>query len=514
MIRPAPFHSGRGASPPQRFRDGILLGLASGVLLVLSLPKFNVYSLAWLALVPLFAAVSMSSSYRHAAAASYAAGVVYFAGTCYWMADTMVIFGGLPYGAAAAVALLFVSVFAGYFAAFGLALNFFARTPFGWFAAPMLWTLLEYVRTYVPFGGFPWMLSGYALVPYAGVLQIAAWTGVYGLSFVMAAVNALIAAGVHRRSRRVLLAAAALLVGLRLFPIVGQAGPPPALPVTIVQPNLENGRSWEPVEFEALLEDLRRLSSGSGRSRLIAWPETPGPFFLDRDPAFRGAAETVARENDAYLLAGYIGFTDDSPTNSAALLDPGGNTVSRYDKIHLVPFGEYVPMRSFLGFAEGLLEEVGGFAPGARYTISSLDGHSIATVICFESIFPSLVRRFVQDGAELLVVITNDGWFGQSSAPYQHLRMGIVRAVENGRYMIRSANTGISAIIDPSGRVLDSTPLNVRTALSGVAGFRRERTFYTMYGDVFVYLNAAVMAAALAWRAVQRRQPGEKHDVR
>jgi apolipoprotein N-acyltransferase len=227
---------------------------------------------------------------------------------------------------------------------------------------------------------------------------------------------------------------------------------------------------------------------------------------LPDDPEFLARTQRIARETAAYFLLGYIGRIGESPSNSAALLDPSGSIISRYDKMHLVPFGEYVPLKDLLFFAEKLVAQVGDFTPGTQYTISSLDGHRVSTAICYESIFPGLVREFVKGGSELIVVITNDGWFGESSAPFQHLRMGVVRAVENRRYIVRAANTGISTIIDPYGRMESRTDLGVRTTLEGTARFRTDRTFYTEYGDVFAYLNVATMLAAAVWIRVAPRR--------
>lgn len=212
----------------------------------------------------------------------------------------------------------------------------------------------------------------------------------------------------------------------------------------------------------------------------------------------------IARKLSAYFLVGYIDAAGEGPSNSAGLLNPDGAQVSRYDKIHLVPFGEYVPFKRLLFFAESLTRQVGDFVPGSRYTLSEVDGHKISAIICYESIFPNLVRQFVKQGSELIVLITNDGWFGQSSAPYQHLRMGVVRAVENRRYMIRTANTGITAVIDPYGRIESSTTIGVRTILDGTARFRSDLTFYTKYGDVFAYANALVVIFLLIMLARSR----------
>lgn len=296
-----------------------------------------------------------------------------------------------------------------------------------------------------------------------------------------------------------------------LLPVFGETSSNDPIAVRLVQTNISIDQPWREPAAAGLLDELGELSTAplpsspalnalqANAPRLIVWPEVPAPFYLAEDPAFRARAENIAQKAGAYFLLGYIGMTGESPSNSAAVLSPAGEVVSRYDKIHLVPFGEYVPFKKLLFFAESLTRQVGDFTPGAEYTVSSLDNRRISAAICYESIFPDLVRQFVKRGSELIVVITNDGWFGESSAPYQHLRMGIVRAVENRRYIVRTANTGISAIIDPYGRVEASTPIGVRMVLDGVAHFRSERTFYTEYGDVFAYLNALCVAIALVF---------------
>jgi apolipoprotein N-acyltransferase len=210
--------------------------------------------------------------------------------------------------------------------------------------------------------------------------------------------------------------------------------------------------------------------------------------------------QRIAVKTGAHFLFGFIHWSGDRPSNSAALLGPSGELVSRYDKIHLVPFGEYIPFKDLLFFAESFTRQVGNFVSGREYTVSPIGGHRFSTAICYESIFPDLVRQFVVNGSELIAVITNDGWFGESSAPYQHLRMGVVRAVENRRYIVRAANTGVSAIIDPYGRIERETPIGERMILEGTARFRSDLTFYTRYGDIFAYLNVAAAAIPFIWR--------------
>ncbi len=485
----------------------ILYGIASGALLVLSLPKPDLYPLAWIALVPLLFAVAKGNNLLSIAFSSYAAGVAFFGGTFYWITETMTIFGGLSIPLAVGVGALFTVVYALYFVLFALGLHLAVRR-FGtrglFFAAP-LWVTVELLRAHL-FSGFPWMLSGYALVPYAGVLQIVTWTGIYGLSFVATAVNSLIAYGAIHGSKAWLGAGALVIAILWFLPIPGETPSGDTLDVRLVQTNIPLDQPWKKPASDDLLNELGALSTREGtKTRLVVWPETPAPFYLNEDKDFRSRMQQIARKLGAYFLVGYIDAIGEGPTNSAALLNPQGQVVSRYDKMHLVPFGEYVPFKRLLFFAESLTRQVGDFMPGTEYTLSPLDQHRIATAICYESIFPDLVRQFVKRGSELIVVITNDGWFGESSAPFQHLRMGVVRSVENRRYMVRVANTGISAIIDPYGRIVGRTPIGVRMVLDGAVRYRSDRTFYTEYGDVFAYANA-LAAAAIAVAAVYDRR--------
>ena len=497
LTRQHPLPVGEGGAK-RRVRVAVLYGVLSGALLVLSLPKPDLYPLAWIALVPLLFVVVRQSAPRPIAAASYAAGLVFFAGTFYWMTETMIIYGGLSVASAFAVGLLFDIVYSFWFVFFGLGLHLAIKrlgAPGLFFAAP-LWVTIELLRAHFFFSGFPWMLSGYALVPYSGILQIAAWTGIYGLSFIAAAVNSVIVYGLIRHSKTWVGAAAAAVAVMWFFPLLGETPSGDAIAVRIVQTNISLDQPWREPYAGELLDELGTLSTrDQTKPRLVVWPETPAPFYLTEDRDFLGRMQQIARKLGAYFLVGYTGMIGEDPSNSAAVLNPNGDIISRYDKMHLVPFGEYIPLKRLLFFAESFTKQVGNFAPGTAYTITPLDNHRISSAICYESIFPNLMRQFVKRGSELLVVVTNDGWFGESSAPFQHLRMGAVRSVENRRYMVRTANTGISAIIDPYGRIESRTSIGVRTILDGTAHFRSDLTFYTQYGDLFAYAN--VLAAGL-----------------
>jgi apolipoprotein N-acyltransferase len=481
----------------------IPFSILSGLLLVLSLPKPDLYPLAWIALVPLLYVLCKSTSASQVVLASYTSGAVFFAGGFYWITETMRIYGGLSGPLAFGVGALFALIHALYFVLFALGLHLAFR-KFGrsglFFAAP-LWVSMELFRSIV-YSGFPWMLSGYALVPYSGILQMTVWTGIYGLSFLATAVNSALTYGILQRSAKWIIAGS-IVVGLAWFlPILGERPSGNPIAVRLVQTNISLDQPWNPPESGQLLNELAALSTRNDhKPHLVVWPETPAPFYLSEDANFRMRMQYIARTLGAYFLVGYIDTAGDGPSNSAGLLSPTGDQISRYDKIHLVPFGEYVPYKPFLFFAESLTRQVGDFIPGHEYTLSSVDGHHVSTIICYESIFPNLVRQFVKGGSELIILITNDGWFGESSAPFQHLRMGIVRAVENRRYMVRTANTGISAIIDPYGRIEAKTPIGVRTILDGTARFRSDRTFYTQYGDVFACANAVAVVVLVVWPA-------------
>ena len=485
----------------------IFAGALSGLLLVLSLPKPDLYPLAWIALAPLLFVIARETSVSRIVLSSYLAGVVFFSGTFYWITETMTTYGGLAFPLALGVGALFVLTYALYFVLFGLALHlavkkFGAR---GLFFAPPLWVTMEWLRG-ILFSGFPWMLSGYALTPYSGILQMAVWTGVYGLSFLATSVNTLIAYGVLRRQKAWAAAAAAIVLIAWLLPIANEKLSNDPVAVRLVQTNISLDQPWKRPESDELLNELAALSTrDTAKPKLVVWPETPAPFYLNGDREFRARMQGIARKLGAYFLVGYIDAIGEGPSNSAGLIGPNGDQISRYDKIHLVPFGEYVPFKRLLFFAESLTRQVGEFVPGTDYVLSDVDGHKISTAICYESIFPDLVRQFVKRGSELIVVITNDGWFGESSAPYQHLRMAVLRAVENRRWVARTANTGISAIIDPYGRIETQTPIGVRTIVDGTANFRTDRTFYTQYGDIFAYMNVLSVIGMFVWRKNARR---------
>src|SRR5436189_5228899 len=320
---------------------GLACGIVSGILLVLSLPKPDLYPLAWIALTPWLYVMGGVPTLRETLAAAYAAGLVFFAGTFYWISETMAIYGGLSIPLAIGVGALFVIVFALYFVLFALGLHL-AIKQFGWggllFAAP-LWVSVELLRS-ILLSGFPWMLSGYALVPYTGILQMAAWTGIYGLSFVATAVNSLIVYGATSRSNMALGIAAAVILTAKFIPVLAETRPDDPVPVRLVQTNISLDQPWTQPDSDQLLDELGKLSTGGdSRPKLVVWPEPPAHFYLNADAGFCAGMQDIARRLEAYFIVGCVDAAVNGPSNNAGLLDPKGDHVSRYDKMHPVPFG-------------------------------------------------------------------------------------------------------------------------------------------------------------------------------
>jgi apolipoprotein N-acyltransferase len=333
-----------------------------------------------------------------------------------------------------------------------------------------------------------------------------------------------------RREKRKFL----LLAGLGAA-IVLQAGHwivRPPLPADhsarLVQANIPilQGSEWTKEYFDDTLTDLSRISltaptptaeglnsvspnsaaSGTHAPDLIVWPESPAPFNTT-DPFFREAVSNIAREARAWALVGSVGAsarqTSETATqsyNSAALVSPGGEWAGRYDKIHLVPFGEYVPFKSIFSFAGGLSKEVGDFSPGESRASLTAGGGRLGVFICYESIFPDDVRQFAANGAQVFVNVSNDGWYGDSGAYAQHLKQARMRAVENNRWLLRDTNTGVTASIDPYGRIVARAPRKIRTSLEAPYALSNVTTFYTRHGDWFAYLCAIISMVALLLR--------------
>ncbi|MGH7377156.1 MAG: apolipoprotein N-acyltransferase, partial [Candidatus Methylomirabilales bacterium] len=447
------------------------LALLSGALLASAFPPLDWWPAAFLGLLPLLLAVAGQPPAR-SAWLGFASGMAFALLSIPWVVVTMVRYGQMPWWGAVAVLLALSAYLACYPAAFTFALSRFPLPPAAFpVGAAALWTALEYLRTYA-LSGFPWNLLGYSQLPNLAFAQVASVTGVYGVSFLLVLASAALAVpflpGVPRRRAWAIVGAAALLVaaahGVGAWALRGTDGAVPPLRVGVVQGNIEQALKWTPDALDRTLDTYARLSTqaAAAGADLIVWPETAAPLLLRHDPARLHQVRALAESLGRPLLVGAPDRAAGEPVrlqNSAMLLGPDGRLLVKYDKMHLVPFGEYVPLRSVLFFVDKLATGIGDFVPGEFRTLFRLPRGTFAASICFEVIFPAEVRAAVADGAEFLVNITNDAWFGRSAAPAQHLRMAAFRALETRRYLARAANTGISALVDPYGRVLASTHL-------------------------------------------------------
>jgi apolipoprotein N-acyltransferase len=499
---------------------GLPLALLSGALLGLSFPRYGHPAVAWIALAPLLVALCEGTMAR-AFGLGVAAGVVYFTGTLYWIVRVMAVYGGLPVWVAVlvdAALILFLALFPGIFAMVVRR----ATVAFGDMAlaaAPLAWVATELGRTYL-FGGFPWVLLGYSQVTVLPVAQLASVFGVYGISALVASVSAGLAiaaresstpmvratagrrrpAGEWRRTARaygpaafaVLLVFAVAVWGSRRVAASEwtRAGDP--IRVGLVQGNVDQSIKWDPSSATAIFAEYLRLTRqaiGEG-AQVVLWPESSIPFRLEEDREAAEELRTIARQARVPVLVGSDQIERGSPMklyNAAFLIEPDGTTGGVYRKIHLVPFGEYVPLKQVFFFAGHLVDAVSDFSPGQAISLLPVDGHLLSTAICYEIVYPNLVRQFVVNGSELLSTITNDAWFGDSSAPYQHFQQASMRAIEEGRYLVRAANTGISGIVDPYGRVVAESRLYEETVMVGTARFLHASTFYQRHGDIFAY---------------------------
>lgn len=500
--------------------------------------------ICWFCLVPLVQALQGLDSRSQAlgpwrsAWLGYLCGVAWFGGNCYWIYQTMFLYGGLPSPVALGILILFSLYLGLYFALFGACFGAIRKWkgPRGALvAAPFLWVAVELARARVT--GFPWDLLGYTQVDNAFLTSLAPWTGVMGLSLVIAIGNALWfwrpSSGRARWAGPVL---AGLLVVLSYFGCVRR--PPVSQPTAsaiLVQDNLSVGAEARgPQETQAeLLANLSETTVHAVSSpalsmlgsttptkagpallapQLVVWPEAP-TMFTSAEPAFRGAMAKLARVTGAPIVVDAVGFaTQPNSTGrydefaSASFFLPDGTYAGRYDKMHLVPFGEYTPYKQLFFFAGHLLDQL-VFVPGTQRNLFSVDGHRYGVFICYESIFGDEVRQFAKNGAGVLVNLSDDGWYGDTSAPWEHLDMARMRAIENRRWLLRDTNTGTTASIDPNGELVAQMPRHIRGAIEVPFGFRHDVTFYTRYGDWMSWLCALITVSVLLGSYLQGRYP-------
>ncbi len=455
------------------------LSIASALLLVLLFPGFNFTWLAPVALAPLLIVCAREISWRRRWIYGWAAGAVFWCGVCPWIEFVMDVHGGMgPWGGWSTFVLF--GLYKGLHMAVFAALAGFLMPR--WWAIPTvaaLWTGIE--RTH-GFFGFAWLDLGNTAIDMPFLMLLAPITGVYGLSFVFAMLACAVSLFIMRRPRREFLWLTALVV---LFAL-------PALPLPVrgsrkalvVQPNIDTEMQWTKDTLRDIEAKLAQLSRPRGAD-IILWPEVPAPFYVN-DAAFRDYTAHVAQTSSVPLLFGAVGFTSQrEPLNSAVMLNPEGKTLDRYDKNNLVPFGEFIP--PLFGWVNRITHEIGDFVPGNRIVVFPLDQHKLGAFICYESVFPDFVRQFTHSGAEVLVNLSNDGYFGHSKAHDQHLEIARMRAAENRRWILRATNDGISASIDPRGTVVERLPPFTQTAALLPFDYETVETPYTRHGDWFAW---------------------------
>jgi apolipoprotein N-acyltransferase len=516
------------------------LCVASGLALALAFPKIDFNLFAWVAFVPLFYAIEGERLW-HVLGWAWLAGFSFFVGSMYWIAIPLHDFADVRMAIAILPMLLLAAVLAAYSAIAIWAGEFCARRlriPMV-VTMPIAWAAVEWVRTYFPIG-FPWNLVGYAAYSYLTIIQFAEITGVYGISALIVFFNAVAYVVFFRRGNSRLQAMSLSALTLVMLLVFGfgiyrlqelkSAPPQGSFRVAMVQGNIPQSLKWDPNFLPQSFKVYQDESIAAAKHGvdLVVWPEAAAAFPFQPDDRYPASLAEDAPYRDALLkLAiairapilfgapalvvrdGRLGFF-----NRADLVSAQGELVAHYDKINLVPFGEYVPAHRILGYlVNRVVEGFGDLIPGTEQTLFAEKGARLGVLICYESVFPNLTRLEVNKGADVLVNITNDAWYGDSSAPYQALAMAAMRSVETKTPMIRTANTGISAIIRPSGEITDRTPLFKRGTEIEDVSWRPVRTVYTAVGDVFseICLVLTILAVLAAW--LRPRQPSQLETV-
>ncbi|MEW6600865.1 MAG: apolipoprotein N-acyltransferase [Nitrospirota bacterium] len=493
-------------------KSDLISALASGGLLVLGFPLFDLYPIAWTALLPLLLAVRGKNT-RTAFYLGLLTGLTYFAGTIYWVYHSMYVYGGVPLFLSILILMCLSLYLALYTGVFSMLFNYLSGQPSlpALFTVPVLWVSLEYARTYA-LTGFPWSALGYSQYKFLPFIQIADITGVYGVSFLVAAINGAVYdiillltlrsdSGPSRRLIFVSLIVFAFIIAGSLFYGVGKLNVPNKqgnVRVSVTQGNIRQDVKWDFRFQREVIDTYKRLSIEAldDKPDIIIWPESAIPFVFGYDKVLTEEIVNFSEQLNSYLLFGGVvvksaGTNNPGLSNSAILLSPEGKVLSIYDKIHLVPYGEYVPLKELFPFIDKMVTAIGDFARGKEPLVMSTPFAKIGNLICYEIIFPGLVRKFVDNGADLLVTVTNDAWFGRTAAPYQHFSMAVFRAVENRVPVARAANTGISGFIDSRGRIINRTDIFIEGHLTEKLAVGGDKSFYTEYGDIFAWICIA-----------------------
>ena len=480
--------------------------MLSGVMLTAAFPPGRLDWMAWIAIIPLLISLEKERP-LNAFRLGMIAGLMHYLTLIYWIVFVTNTYGGIDIFTSSAILLLFSLYLSLYPAVFSLLISLLTGHRFVVIITAGIWVSLEYVRSFL-MTGFPWCVLGYSQFSRFSLIQITDITGVYGISFLVVAVNTAIYLLTYGRARtqgkKGLILETSTAAGLAVICLFYgmhqlsdnsmEKNEKETIAVSVIQGNIDQSVKWDPAFMESTMDKYIALTraSLSHRPGLIVWPESAAPFFFQDNTSSTTDIYNLAKESGAWMIFGCPGYEQHELKmtyfNRVCLISPDGSMRGYYDKIHLVPFGEYVPLRRLIPFVSRLVISEGEFSSGRESGLLKMSDINAGALVCYEAIFPDLARRETKNGAGLFVNLTNDAWFGMTSAPYQHLSMCVFRSVENRRPFIRAANTGFSAFIDPYGRITEKSGLFIEEVLNGdVRTGYSGMTFYTKYGDIFVY---------------------------
>lgn len=474
----------------------VALAIVSAALLVLIFPNFDWVWLAPVCLTPLLVACARESRWKQRFGLGYLTGVIYWFGLCSWIQWTLEQHAGVSSGVAWLLFVLFCLAKALQMGLFGALAGVLMHSRWALPGTAALWVAIEWTHGVT---GFEWLNLGNAGADMSLPLRLAPITGVWGMSFIFALLSAAVAGAILRKPRMQIVWLL-VLPAMVFLPDIPDAERGKNYAV-LVQPNLNDETEWSPAILARTEQQMTMLSLGPMISRdkpvdFVVWPEVPAPFYA-ADSRFTGTLASIAKIGKTNVIAGAVGRgADGQPLNSALLVKADGTVSSRYDKVNLVPFGEFVPW-PFATLTGKVSKEAGDFESGREAVVSAVAGHRVGTFICYESVFPGYIRNFAANGAEVLFNISNDSWFGKSSARYQHLRIVRMRAAENRRWILRATNNGLTVAIDPAGRLIREAPEYQEIAARMPYSYRSDITLYTRFGDWFVVFCFVTAAAAL-----------------
>lgn len=499
----------------------VLLAVLSGALTALSQPKFNLSFLAWISLIPLLAII-LKKTLKQSFILGLIAGFSHYAILIYWIPSVPAHYGGVSVGLSIIIYILLVLFLALYWAFFSLiSTKLYQSFPkLCFLLIPFAWISLEYILTYL-FTGFPWGLLGSSQYLNIYFIQVASVTGVYGLSFVLVLFQSMFLYSMTYAKKAPFLSVMGFVLLIHFLGFLSlkfSSSPEKSFPAAVIQGNVSSDIYWDRISGQEIWKlfnhhlDLTQQAYAKG-ARLIIWPEFTVPLCFSCSESlqrrFKDILLRFVKEKNCTLLLGTNEETGPPGQkiyhNTALCLSPD-HSVTYYYKMHLVPFGEYTPYKNIFLFIEKMTHAIGDITPGTYHSLHNFRGHRFGSPICYEIIFPNLVRKFAKKGANFLVTITNDGWYGKSSAPYQHFAMAALRAVENRRYLLRAATTGISGIIDPHGRILSKSELMTSAYLTGNIIPSQRLSIYTKFGDVLPILSLTLTLIFLILAVVKKHE--------